>query len=347
MPKPQPAVAGNIGSLDELYLHLSGSGYAPLWTMQNALTPEPVTAMRPYLWRYAEARDLIMRAGELISVDEADRRVLAFCNPGASQHELARATDTLWAAIQLVLPGEQAPPHRHTASALRFIIEGTGGYTVVDGAEVQMEPGDFLITPNWSWHGHGHAGEGPMIWLDGLDAPMVSTLRQMFAEFDGAPENKTHVYSGVLRSGAVQPSWMPRRAFDTVVWKFGDVMRALDELRGEQGSPYDDLIVEYRNPLTGTSALPTISAFLQLLRPGTKTWSHRQTSSSVYHVVRGSGYSVIDGERLEWTVGDTLAVPVWAEHCHANPSTADALLFSFSDEPALRSLGLYRESGQI
>jgi gentisate 1,2-dioxygenase len=344
MASARSSAPAEIGSLPDLYAYLSDNAYEPLWTMENALTPEPVTAMRPHIWRYRQARDLIMRAGDLISVDEADRRVLAFRNPGTSQRELARATDTLWAAIQLVLPGEEAPPHRHTASALRFIIEGSGGYTVVDGAEVAMEPRDFLITPNWSWHGHGHGGQGPMIWLDGLDAPLVSTLRQMFAEFDGAPAAKTHIYAGVLRTGQVEPTWMTRAAFSTVVWKFDDVRTAIKDLREEKGSPYDDIIVEYRNPLTGGPALSTISAYMQLLRPGVETWSHRQTCSTVYHVVDGAGYSIVDGQRLDWTTGDTFAVPTWAEHAHANPSSRDALLFSYSDEPAVRALGLYRES---
>ena len=335
----------SIGSLDELYADLAGHAYEPLWTMQNALTPQPVTSMRGHIWRYGEARELMLRAGDLISVEQADRRVLAFRNPGASDRELARATDTLWAAIQMVLPGEEAPPHRHTPSALRYIIEGAGAYTVVNGSRVTMETGDFLITPNWSWHEHGHAGEGPMIWLDGLDSPLVSTLRQMFAEFDGAPEEKVHIYSDVLRAGVVEPTWMRRDAFGTLVWKLVDVERAIEELRGEPGSRFDDIIVEYRNPQTGGSALPTMAAYMQLLRPGVETWSHRQTCSTVYHVARGHGYTVIDNERFDWVVGDTFAVPTWAEHSHANPTTNDALLFSFSDEPAVRALGLYREVG--
>jgi gentisate 1,2-dioxygenase len=182
-----------------------------------------------------------------------------------------------------------------------------------------------------------------MIWLDGLDAPLISTLRQMFAEFDGAPESKAHVYSGTLRSGHVVPTWMQREAFRTVVWKFVDVMAALEELRGESGSPYDDVIVEYQHPQTGGPALPTISAYMQLLRPDVETWSHRQTCSTVYHAVRGTGYSVINGRRFEWSAGDTFAVPTWAEHAHGNASPDDALLFSYSDEPAVRALGLYRE----
>lgn len=346
MSAPTSSAAGGADTLDGFYSDLSVNACEALWTIKDALTPEPVTRMRPYIWRYRDVRRLIMRAGELVSIDDADRRVLAFRNPGAGDYELARATDTLWAAVQLVLPGEEAPPHRHSPSALRFIIEGSGGFTEVEGARVDMSAGDLLITPNWSWHGHGHDGSGPMIWLDGLDAPMVSTLRLVFAEFGGAPESKAHLYSDVLRSGQVAPGWMGQEAFGTVVWKFTDVEAALDELRGDSGSPFDDVIVEYRDPRTGGPILPTIAAYMQLLRPGVETLPHRQTCSTVYHVVRGSGRSVIDGRTFEWSVGDTFAVPVWAEHAHANPAADDALLFSYSDEPAVRALGLYRESAE-
>jgi gentisate 1,2-dioxygenase len=341
---PNTKSDSSAAALDEFYAELADHACEALWTMKDALTPEPVTQMTPFLWRYGEVRNLLLRAGDLVSVEDADRRVIAFKNPGASNQELARATDTLWAAIQLVLPGEEAPPHRHSPSALRYIIEGTGGYTEVDGVRVDMEPGDFLITPNWSWHGHGHGGNGPMIWLDGLDAPMVSTLRLVFAEFGGAPQSKGHMYSPVLRAGQVEPTWMDRRAFGTVVWKYDEVEAALADLRGEVGSPFDDVIVEYRNPQTGGPVLPTVAAYMQLLRPGVQTHSRRQTCSTVYHVVRGRGRTTINGVDFDWSTGDTFAVPVWANHAHANDTMDDALLFSYSDRPAVRALGLYRES---
>jgi gentisate 1,2-dioxygenase len=314
-----------IGSLDQLYEVLPNLHYQPLWTLKGALTPEPATRMVPYLWRYTEARELIARAGELISAQDAERRVLAFRNPGTAPHELARTTDTLWAAVQLVLPGEVAPAHRHTPAALRYIIEGEGAYTIVDGRRCPMERGDLVLTPNWSWHEHGHAGEGPMIWLDGLDIPMVHTMHLVFTEPGPGP---------------AEPLEGPRR---TLIYKLADAEAALEELRNGAGSPHDDLIHEYRDPTTEGPVLPTLSAYLQLLRPGVHTRAHRHTASVVYHVVRGSGSSTIAGQRFDWTQGDTFAVPTWAEHEHANPGGGDALLFSFSDRPALERLGLLRE----
>lgn len=315
-----------IATLDELYGVLAERNYEPLWTIKGALTPAPQTQMVPFLWRYEEVRDLILQAGGLISAEEADRRVLAFKNPGTGDHEIPRTTDTLWAAIQLVMPGEVAPPHRHTPAALRYIIEGEGAFTAVDGQRVEMEAGDFIITPNWTWHEHGHEGQGPMLWLDGLDLPMVHTLHLVFAEFTGTPP--------------AQPP-APR----TLVWKLAEVEAALAELASSEGSPHDDLILEYRDPADPDRPLmPTLTAYMQMLRPGVETEAHRHTSSAVYHVVRGSGWTEIDGKRLRWGVGDTFAVPVWAEHRHANPGDSEALLFSFSDRPAIESLGLLREA---
>ncbi len=319
--------AAEIGSLKQLYGVLPDLNYQPLWTLKGALTPEPATRMVPCLWRYTEARELIAKAGELISAADAERRVLAFRNPGTAPHELARTTDTLWAAVQLVLPGEVAPAHRHTPAALRYIIEGEGAYTIVDGLRCPMERGDLVLTPNWSWHEHGHAGQGPMIWLDGLDIPMVHTMHLVFAEPGPGP---------------AEPLGEPDR---TLVYKLADAERALDELRDGAADPHDDLIHEYRDPATGGPILPTLSAYLQLLRPGVRTQAHRHTSSAVYHVVRGSGSSTIGSRRFDWTQGDTFALPAWAVHEHANPGSSDALLFSFSDAPALESLGLLREQG--
>jgi gentisate 1,2-dioxygenase len=278
--------------------------------------------MVPSLWRWEEVRSLMVRAGELVSAEDAERRVLAYRNPGTADHELARATDTLWAAVQMVMPGEVAPPHRHTPAALRFVIEGEG-YTVVDGERVEMEVGDVVLTPAWTWHEHGNVGDEPVLWLDGLDLPVVGAIRAVFTERDGAG----------ARSDA------PLR---TLIYKYADAMGALDARRDEDGDPYDDLIVDYRDPTNGGPALPTMSAHLQLLRAGTHTSAHRHSASVVYHVAEGSGHSVVDGARLEWTRGDTFAVPVWCAHEHANDASDDAVLFSFSDAPILRALGLWR-----
>jgi gentisate 1,2-dioxygenase len=307
-----------IASLDELYATLPEHDLAPLWTMRGALTPQPTTRMAAHLWPWEEVRALMMRAGDLVGAQDAERRVLAYRNPGTAEHELARATDTLWAAVQMVLPGEVAPAHRHTPAALRFIIEGDGGYTIVDGERCEMQFGDVVLTPAWTWHEHGNAGDEPMLWLDGLDLPMVAALHAVFTERPG---------------GDALSAPAPR----TLRYPYADAIASLHARRDDPGDAYDDLIVEY-----GAPALPTMSAHLQLLRAGTHTRAHRHTASAVYHVAQGTGHSVVDGRRLDWARGDTFAVPTWAAHEHANDSGEDAVLFSFSDAPVLEALGLLR-----
>jgi gentisate 1,2-dioxygenase len=333
----------NITTLPDLYGVLSQHHLEPLWTMEGALTPEPTTNMVPFVWPYDEVRAFMLRSGELISAEDAERRVLALRNPGTADHEVARATDTLWAAIQMVLPGEIAPAHRHTPSALRYIIEGSGAFTAVDGRRCDMEIGDFVITPNWAWHEHGHEGQGPMLWLDGLDLAIVHAMHAVFAEGQDAPIPAQPTPPAPVRSGFLRPRWAGDHAAPTLTWKLDDARSALASLRDSDGSPYDGVILEYSDPATGGAALTTMSACLQLLRPGESTRAHRHTWSAVYHVVEGSGHSIVDGHRLNWGPNDTFAIPTWARHEHHNAAGRDALLFSFSDAPAVTALGLARE----
>ncbi len=313
----------------EFYDRLGPLHYEPLWRMAGALTREPATAMEPYLWPYSQARSLVEEAGALISAEDANRRVLAFRNPGCAPHEIARATDTLWAAVQLVLPGETAPAHRHTPAALRMIIDGSRGYTTVDDQRYEMHPGDLILTPNWTWHAHGHTGDAPMLWLDGLDLPLIHSLHTVFAEFPSP--------------GDPLPVDNPDGRPQTHLFPFSDMKRALEDRRDEPGDPFDDIILEYRNPGTGSPVMPTIAAAMQLLRAGAEKRAHRHTHSVVYHAVSGSGRSIVGGKRFNWNAGDTFAVPTWVPHQHLNPGSHDALLFSYSDAPVLQALGLYRE----
>lgn len=330
---------------DRFYSAIADKHLSPLWTLLGGLTEEPTTPLTPHLWTYAECRELLLQAGEIVPIEHAARRVLGFRNPGLPEGERTGATDTLWAALQLVLPGEVAPAHRHTPSALRFIIEGDGAYTVVDGQSVPMNVGDFLVTPNGMWHEHGHRGEGPMIWLDGLDSPMMTRLRQYILQ--DHPEELQEVegaYPAAYADGTVDVPWTRRPSVARpMVYRLEDTLAVIEQVRHLEGDPFDDVIVEYRNPLTGGPVMRTIAAHLQLIRPGRDTRAHRHTHSVVYHCVRGSGHSVLDGQVVEWGPGDTFAVPMWTEHSHHNPRDEDAILFSYTDKPAIEALGLARE----
>jgi gentisate 1,2-dioxygenase len=325
----------------------------PLWVIyRDVMTREPRTREVPYLWAWETVRPLLLRAGELITAAEAERRVLMFLNPGNPPQ--IGATATLYAAAQLILPGETARAHRHTPAALRFIIEGEGAYTCVEGEKIFMSPGDLILTPAMVWHDHGNEGSHPVMWLDGLDIPLTTSLNCMFVEgysisghskerqIETAPrQNSEKLYGrGLFPAESLTP---PARPYSPVwAYRWAEAREALDVLaRDSAPDPFDGHILRYVNPATGGEALPTMGCRLQLLRKGTHTAAHRHTPSTVYHVAEGSGYSVLDGVRFNWRKGDTFAVPIWRWHEHA-AETEDAVLFSITDDPVLAPLGLVR-----
>jgi gentisate 1,2-dioxygenase len=339
-------------SQDELnayYADLESIAMAPLWTRPD--TPaEPRSRLEPYVWPWREMRPRALRALELVGTKEAERRVICCVNPGSGRG----ATNTLVANVQVVGPGEIARAHRHTPAALRFIIESTGGYTVVNGEMIPMLPGDLVLTPNWTWHDHANDSDSPMIWLDGLDAPLVGMLEASFREQypDEAQKAKEDpdVSLSKYGNGALRPAWESPGDENSPLWHYpwSQIRPALGRLAEvESGSPYDGVILQYTNPATGGPVMPTIACYVQVLRPSSRTLRHRHTNSTVYHVVEGQGATLVDDKRLDWESKDVLTVPGWAWHEHINESaTRPAYLFSFTDEPVFRALSLYREEGE-
>jgi gentisate 1,2-dioxygenase len=251
----------------------------------------------------------------------------------------------------MLMPGEIAPAHRHSYSALRFMLSGHGAYTVVEGEKIFMEVGDLVLTPNWKWHDHGHEGKSePMVWLDGLDFPFVNALRPIFyEEIDEAqpvtrPEGESLNTFGTASVLPVKNR--PTTPFSPLcVYKWQPTYEALKNLQATEQDPYDGTIVEYVNPVTGGHVLATIAAYLQLLKPGAHTKAHRHTTSTVYCVARGSGYSVINGQRHDWEQNDIFVVPTWAWHEHV-AGDEEVVLFSYSDFPMQEPFGFYREEAK-
>jgi gentisate 1,2-dioxygenase len=328
-------------------------GAVPLWRYQRNLFPaQPKSKAVPYVWRYKKLRPYLLHFSTTLSLKEAERRVLMLVNPG--MQEPPATVNTLYAGIQIILPGETAQAHRHASGAFRFIIEGSGAYTTVNGERVHMHPGDLLLTPGWHWHDHAHEGEGPMMWLDGLDYPLVNMLEAGFFELYNerlqpatSPDDfSTHQYL----HGRLNPVWEQPHAQSTQNSPIGnytwtETEKALDAIADDAtGSDFDGILLEYTNPWTGGPVMPTTSCRIARLRPGFHGRAHKHTSSTIYHVVRGQGATIVDGTRLEWGEHDIFAVPGWAAHEHINTSsTQDAVLFADTDEPVMRSLGLYRE----
>jgi gentisate 1,2-dioxygenase len=337
--------------LEAYYEDLKGLDMAPLWTNQGPQAAEPQSKVMPYRWRWQDMRPQALRALKLVGTKEAERRVICCQNPGLLPGR--SATKTLVANIQVVGPGEIARAHRHTAAALRLIIESSGGYTVVNGETIPMLPGDLVLTPNWSWHDHANDADTPMIWLDGLDSPLVGMLEAGFRE--EYPEETQRAQEDVDLSfakygaGSLLPAWESPADQTSPLnhYPWTQAKATLDRLAAlESGSPYDGIILQYANPITGGPVMPTIACYVQVLKPGRRTQPHRHTPSTVYHVIEGQGATIVNGVRLDWEAKDVLTVPGWAMHEHVNESsTRPAYLFSFTDEPVFRSLGLFREDG--
>ena len=320
---------------------------APLWTALHALLPhERQTRAVPHRWRWAEVRGPLLEAGRLVGMDRAERRVLVLRNPGLDG--AYAATATLFAGLQIILPGEMAPSHHHTPAALRMIVEGRGAYTTVDGVRCDMERGDLIITPPMCWHDHGHEGDAPMVWLDGLDIPMVRSFEAAWASRTQPaqpPTLATDSSQDELSAAGLVPrhSRYPDNGYPQVRWPWQTVRRAL-AATAVHARPDLPVILRYVNPRTGASPLPTMGCEAQWLRPGERTRGERRTGSAVYHVIEGHGESRVGDAKLLWEAGDCFAAPPWQWIEHENLAAGEpACLFSYNDEPALRALGLWRE----
>jgi gentisate 1,2-dioxygenase len=301
------------------------------------------------MWRYEEMRPLLMESGGLITAREAERRVLILENPGV--RGASRITQSLYAGMQLVMPGETAPTHRHTASALRFVIESNGGYTAVDGERTTMHPGDFVVTPAWTYHDHGNPGAQPVIWMDVLDIPLVNMLDASFAEHyseEVQPVSKNEGDS-LARFGA---NLLPvnytveRKSTPIFSYPYPRTRETLDALyKNGPVDPCHGVKMRFVNPATGGSPLPTIATFIQLLPAGFRGKAYRSTDATVYCVVEGSGRSQVGKNSFDWKRHDIFVVPSWSPLSHE--ASEDAVLFSASDRPVQAMLGLWREQVPI
>jgi len=248
-------------------------------------------------------------------------------------------------SYQLVKPGEIARAHRHTIAAIRFVIKGRGAFTTVEGEKFDMSPGDLILTPSWMFHDHGNDSAEPIIWIDGLDSPLVSYLGVGFFEHFEQERQPVRKASEVFQEQSILLRPMDAGSARVLPLKYTwqGTLNALQSRQNDAGSPYDGILLEYSNPVTGGHTFPTLSCCVQMLRASEKTKAHRHTSGAAYHVVRGQDTSFVGSEELHWDAGDCFVVPPWYSHWHLNRSSkSDAILFSISDSPILGSLGLLR-----
>lgn len=324
-------------ALKELYESVGLRGY---WDMVRGTGLEPI---QPKIWRWFDVYPALQRAAEVVRLGEDTFRRAT---------EMKTGSRTIIASFQYVGPGETAAAHRHTASALRFVVQGHGGYTTSEGEQMFMEPGDLLTQPNWTWHDHSNLGNEPMIWLDGLDVGLVQYLDANFheewAEGEMQPVTKAQGDSLERLTFIRSPSFGKVNRRVPFHYRWADTLRALEAARvSKDADPYDGYVLEYNDPITGGHTFVTISCRIQMLLPGQMTRFHRHTSTTICHAVAGEGIIRIDKKdtvEFSWGEKDTFIVPPWRWHQHCNVSrTEPAILFSESDLPVLEMLDLYRE----
>lgn len=350
-------------ALEELYRGFEQELLVPLWTEISDLMPaHPRSRAVPHLWRWNNLRKLAAQAGEIVPVGRGgERRAIALANPSLGGRPFA--TPTLWAAIQYLMPGEDAPEHRHTQHAFRFVVEGEGVWTVVGGDAVPMRRGDFLPQAGWNWHAHHNATSEPMAWIDGLDIPLQYLTEAQFFEFgrDQISENERTTpgrsrserlwgHPGLRPLSATNPA--PGSPLLAYKWEFTD--RALADQLAIEAEGYGGTVepghaaVRFANPATGADVLPTIRAEMHRVARGRETTPVRETGSSVFQVFDGSG-TVTVGETT-WTVtrGDLFVVPSWqpfsarSEAGSTDSDSGSLDLFRFSDAPVFEALQLDR-----
>jgi gentisate 1,2-dioxygenase len=328
------------------YKRIDAENMAPLWERLSGLTPEAPTPVGvPHIWRYQAMRPYVIESVAHITAKEAQRRVLILENPGLRGK--SQITPTLYAGLQIIMPGEIAPAHRHSQSALRFIIEGNGAYTAVDGEKTLMYPGDFVITPAWTWHHHGNDSDQPMVWLDGLDIPLVGYFNSTFREDHPDDEAALTRPEGdaLARYGSgLMPVGYQTKSLNSPIFNYpyARSREALQTLT-RAGAPdaYVGYLMRYINPVDGGWAMPTMATMLRLLPAGFATQPYRSSDSMIFVAAEGSGHVEVSGQRIEVAPHDVLVIPGWMPYTlHARQ---DMVLFSFSDRVAQERLGLFRE----
>ncbi|MGE0874009.1 MAG: gentisate 1,2-dioxygenase [Burkholderiales bacterium] len=341
---PQPSIGA---ARQEFYRRMDGDNLTPLWEVLHNLVPAlPSTGCLPALWKYRDVRPYILESGTLITAKEAVRRVLILENPGLRGQ--SSITRSLYAGLQLILPGEIAPSHRHTQSALRFIVEGSGAYTAVDGERTVMHPGDFIITPAWTWHDHGNPADGePVVWLDGLDINLAQIFGAQFMEVypeEAQPVSRPEGDSGNRYGNNLAPLGPLPQGRTSPIFNY-PYARSRETLatmrRNGDPDPCHGWKMQFINPLTGGPAMPTMGTFIQLLPERFASAPYRSTDGTIFSVVEGTGRVTIDAQAFEFEPRDVFVVPPWSAATFE--TRGECVLFSFSDRPAQVALGFWRE----
>ncbi len=331
-----------LAQFDEELRELAIEGH---WHVMDLLSQSLLRDAQPWIWHWRDVYPKLLEAGEIFAMDQGGaeaRRTLRLITPGMP---FRGTTHTVHVSVQLVQPGEVAPAHRHTMGAFRLALQGKGAYTAVAGERFPMEPGDLIVTPAWTWHDHHNESDQPFVWMDGLDLPLIVALQSAFFEGFDATEHQITKPDGHMRrktgpmrpaTGDTYPSGVPFR------YSGKEAIETLRALGEDAADPFDGYTLDYVNPLTGGPVMPTTACRLHRLKPAQTTASHRHTASTIYHVMEGSGTTLVGGTTLSWQKGATFVIPMWRWHHHVCEGAGEAVLFSVGDDPVFRALAQYR-----
>jgi gentisate 1,2-dioxygenase len=323
-------------------------------------TPTPVSAAVPYSWRYADARAKLFELSELLTVDEAERRNINFVNPALKSFMPAASLPTLRGGIQLLLPGEKAYTHRHSANAFRFVLEAPeqGACTVVEGTKIPMLPGDLVMTPNWTWHDHHNESNSHAIWYDGLDVLMAYWIGGVFSQemkdatgtayqpVQQTSDAMAHCFApALIHRRTMFPEHIPVSNNPLLYYPYSKARQALqDLLEAKAGNQYDGVLMEYVNPLDGGSTFPTMNTSIRIVPAKTRLEAKHRTENVIFIAREGSVTFELPDQKFEVAPFDVTAIPSWVPYTITNSGNEPAVLFSNSDRPLFQKLGFYREA---
>jgi gentisate 1,2-dioxygenase len=357
-------------ALKGLYDDLARKNMFPFWATSADTDNDEVKQLMatskavPFVWKYSDIEPLLQTAARLVTMDDSERRSLILCNPGLAPKRAS--VSKMYTAYRLNDPDEIMPPHKHSPSAIRFGLTGQGNFTGVEGEDITFGPGDMVLTPNDAWHNHGTVGGGQAVNLSVLDLPLVETLHAVHFDHhytemvDGkevAKKVQTALYptdysQRIYGEGGLKPRFVNHlrgagKSSPMYVYRWERMQSVLDAHKDWDGDPHEGIVVDYIDPITGGPVFPTISFYVQMLRPGERTLPQRETASLLLAPFEGSGHTIIDGQRYDWTQFDTLAVPggSWVEHVNGSDS-APVIFFGATDAPTQRKLMLYRRWGR-
>lgn len=337
---------GRLEDLPEDYrAALRAQNLVPLWPSLRAVLPPgtPIPRTRPIAWSYREIRPLLMRAGELTPIQKAERRVLVLANPGHGLDKM-QASSTIYLGMQLLMPGERAPAHRHTPNAVRMIVEGEGAYTTVEGEKCVMCRGDLILTPSGQWHEHGHDGDTPVVWLDVLDLPLMYYMEASYVT-EGRPQEvvSTGSDAAYLRGGVVPTPMFTRttRTSPMVRYPWVDVRAALQALAASEPR-IEAVQVAYVNPESGADCQSVLGFSAMMLRPGERLALAARSTAMVFHLIEGSAGVTLAAHEFSLNEADTCCVPGYVALTLTNRSAEyPAFIFVADDAPLQKKLGVY------